>query len=120
MTAGSRREYVDSIALDLANGVCAVSFHEFHRVLAHAMPPTKGPARILHRRLALPPRQGHGPLANRGMNTSIAEASSGYCRYRLVSCPVNSEDKEADEIGRQARREADPVACATARASNAA
>jgi hypothetical protein len=24
-----------------------------------------------------------------------------------VSCPVNSEDKEADEIGRQARREAD-------------
>src|ERR1700694_4636902 len=31
-------------------------------------------------------------------------------RTSLVSCPVNSEDKEADEISRQARREADSVA----------
>src|SRR2546429_8037143 len=54
MTAGSRREYLDCIALRLANGVRTVSLRELHRVLAHAMPPTKGPATILHRRLALP------------------------------------------------------------------
>jgi len=37
-----------------------------------------------------------------------------------VSCPISSEDKGADEIGSQARREADYVARATLRPSNAA
>src|SRR6266550_7246643 len=55
MTAGSRREYLDGIALHLANGVRTVSLRELHRVLAHAMPPNRRcPAAILHRRLALP------------------------------------------------------------------
>jgi len=37
-----------------------------------------------------------------------------------VSCPVNSEDKGASEIGRQARREGAAVVDATASLSNAA
>ena len=38
----------------------------------------------------------------------------------LVSCSVSSEDKGADAIGRQARREDETVARATVRPSNAA
>src|ERR1700674_4073363 len=76
MTAGRRREYVDGIALHLANGVRAVSLRELHGVLAHAMPPNRRcPAAILHRRLALP---RHGATDRCG--SSALQIARAACR----------------------------------------
>src|ERR1700736_3182747 len=68
MTAGSRPEYLDGVALHLADVSRAVALREFHRVLAHPMPQNRNcPAAIFHLQLALP---RHGVTDRHGTSTS--------------------------------------------------